>query len=163
MLSGESITLKEKVQIDNCALTATSYEVYYGCSTKCTVSAVNGAAIHIINLAVSGAPSLSVTPLSSSPVLNCFNDYGTNTWTVKNNGSIATEVITFEIITQGGINATSITLNGLPVTVVSSTATTAIIQIPALAAGASATIVFNQYYVAPDGLSSKLYLCPNTI
>src|SRR5690606_18182315 len=111
LLSGESITLKEKVQIDNCALTATSYEVYYGCSTKCTVSDVNGTATHIINLEVSGAPSLSVTASAASPVLNCFNNYGTNTWTVKNEGSVATDVITFEISTQGGIDASSITVN----------------------------------------------------
>src|SRR5690606_25845543 len=68
--TGESVTLKEKVQIDNCALTATNYEVYYSCSTKCTVSGVNGTATHIINLEVSGAPSLSVTASAASPVLN---------------------------------------------------------------------------------------------
>src|SRR5690606_14095068 len=64
--SGESITFKEKVKIEDCSLTPTDYEVYYGCATKCTASAVNGTATHIINLAVAGAPSLSVTP--SSPV-----------------------------------------------------------------------------------------------
>lgn len=158
--TGESVTLKEKVQIDNCALTATNYEVYYGCSNKCTVSGVNGTATHIINLEVSGAPSLSVTASAASPVLNCFNNYGTNTWTVKNEGSVATDVITFEISTQGGIDASSITVNGSPVAVVSSTATTAIIQIPALAAGASATVAFNQYYAAPNGTAANCASAP---
>jgi gliding motility-associated-like protein len=150
--SGESITFKEKVKIEDCSLTPTDYEVYYGCATKCTASAVNGTATHIINLAVAGAPSLSVTP--SSPVINCFNNFGANTWIVKNNGSTATDVIDFEISTQdlgGKIEPSSITVNGIPATIIDSSNPQKVrIQIPALTGGATATIVFEQYYPAPS-------------
>jgi len=152
--SGASISFKEKVKIESCALMPTSYEVYYGCTSKCTNAGVNGTAVHIINLQLSNAPQLSVS--KTKPLINCFNEFGENTWTITNTGSVATTDIAFEIGTQdaqGYINPASVTVNGNPATVIGTPGANpkaVKVLIPGLAPGASTTIKFDQYYAAPD-------------
>ncbi|KAA5531706.1 HYR-like domain-containing protein, partial [Paenimyroides baculatum] len=162
--SGETLSFKEKVQIVSCALTPTNYEVFYGCSTKCTDAAVNSTATHIINLNTPNAPQLSIT--AAQPVINCFNGLGQNTWTVTNTGSAATGVIEFEIGTQdllGYISTSGITVNGNPAVFTVTPGTnpkTVKIQLPAIAGGANAVVSFFQYYGAPTGTPASCLSAP---
>ncbi len=155
--TGETITFKEKVKIDTCELTPTNYEVYYGCSDKCTTSGVNHTATHVIALDVPNVPKLEVIQTQGASI-TCFDNSGTNKiiWTIKNTGSVPTKEITFEISTSdigGSIDPTNIIVDGVPAIVVGTPGanpTSVTIKIPALAAGATTTLEFDQKY---DGLN----------
>src|SRR5690606_24443250 len=97
LTTGTTLTFTEKVMVNNCALTPTDYEVYYGCDSKCMASSVNGTVRHIINLAAVNAPQLNVTGTTN---ITCFNNFGRNTWTITNTGGETMTNIEFDITTS---------------------------------------------------------------
>ncbi|MCP1996378.1 gliding motility-associated C-terminal domain-containing protein [Flavobacterium sp. HSC-61S13] len=165
--TGGTISFKEKVKINSCSLTPTIYEVYYGCTTKCTNSNVNGTAQHIINIDNTFKPSLAVTAVP--PVITCFNQTYTNTWNVKNTGNAEASSVGFEIGTndvEGYININSLTIGGIAVNpadivVIEGTATkpTRIkVNISAdntLDPNQTVVVKFDQFYGAPSASSCE--------
>lgn len=164
--SGQSITFKEKVRIEACALTPSEYEVYYGCSLKCERSNVNGKAKHIINIKVADAPQLEVK--ANTPTAACFNGYVPQTWTITNKGGLTTEAIEFEIGTNdlgGYINPNTIKVDGISVPALGTPGNepkNVKINISDLAPGSSVVLTFDQYLIAPNGTAADCANAPTS-
>ncbi|SFJ69121.1 gliding motility-associated C-terminal domain-containing protein [Myroides guanonis] len=164
--SGGTISFTEKVNIVACELSATDYEVYYGCSEKCTNSGVNGTTKSIINIKAANAPQLEVK--ANTSVAACFNGYVPQTWTITNKGGTATSVIEFEIGTNelgGNINPNTIKINGSSAPVIGTPGNepkNVKISISALEPGESVVITFDQYISAPESTQANCTTAPTS-
>ncbi|WP_430614524.1 gliding motility-associated C-terminal domain-containing protein [Flavobacterium sp. JP2137] len=163
--SGATITFKEKVTINSCTLSATEYELYYGCTQRCNAPNVSSSATQWVNVKTDRRPDLKVQAVK--PAFTCLNQKYTHTWNITNTGNADATDIAFEIGTNdpaGYIDINTLTIGGVAVnpadiTVVAGSASqptkikVRLNPTNSLTIGQAVTVKFEQFYGAPSDAS----------